>query len=355
MASNPFTFYVKFTAENGGDIKGEVAGTGAPRKIVFLDRGYRGLLPKNGETWDVALVRDTQPGERRGALIVRPLKRVVESTPQIDIAAWIRGRWPGTSVQGSENWAYSLGKYLAKAGLSGADLLLGEDGTLYALRGDSWGVFEPYYLESSTGRGTAYRWGEGTVGMPESQPARVRELIARRAAELDALHAEREAVAEVQGARFARAQEALRLFGLEGYVPFPAFVVGEDSGADVSSLATAGYYQDKVAHWEASGNPMYLPALHAVWAADGQARPVTAEELAAWEGRGAYQAAAEAANERIDAMRGDWSFFVDRASPVYDGLHAARFSHSLQEKQAWLESGVALLAALREVQEGVPR
>ena len=70
----------------GTEIKGEILSgpEGVPRKIVFLEGyrpetagRYRGLLPSDREQWVCALVRDTQPGARKGALIVNPLRRAV--------------------------------------------------------------------------------------------------------------------------------------------------------------------------------------------------------------------------------------------------------------------------------------
>lgn len=44
-------------------------------KIVFVDRGYRGPMPRSGEEWVCREVRDTKPEDpRRGALIVRPVE-----------------------------------------------------------------------------------------------------------------------------------------------------------------------------------------------------------------------------------------------------------------------------------------
>lgn len=63
---------------------GEVAGTvveivvgggNVPHKICFPERGRNTPSPKADETWLCALVRDTKPGERKGALIVRPMER----------------------------------------------------------------------------------------------------------------------------------------------------------------------------------------------------------------------------------------------------------------------------------------
>jgi hypothetical protein len=65
-----------------GELNGEIVTSteNVPYKIVFLEgyrnqSGYRGQLPKNGEEWVCRLVRDTQPGQRKGALIVRLISR----------------------------------------------------------------------------------------------------------------------------------------------------------------------------------------------------------------------------------------------------------------------------------------
>lgn len=65
------------------EVKGEVLSGYNDRKIVFVAGyrpetavRYRGLLPKDGELWVCAFERDTQPGGRRGAIIVRPLRQV---------------------------------------------------------------------------------------------------------------------------------------------------------------------------------------------------------------------------------------------------------------------------------------
>ena len=76
---------VRFTRQ-GQEIKGEI--TFEPqgrRKIVFIS-GYRtetaatfrGTLPGNGEEWLCEEVRDTQPGEKRGAVIVRPIRKITD-------------------------------------------------------------------------------------------------------------------------------------------------------------------------------------------------------------------------------------------------------------------------------------
>lgn len=67
------------------EIKGEITfDPQGRRKIVFVS-GYRtetaatfrGTLPGNGEEWVCEEVRDTQPGERRGAIIVRPIRKMI--------------------------------------------------------------------------------------------------------------------------------------------------------------------------------------------------------------------------------------------------------------------------------------
>ena len=66
---------------------GEVAGTvveivsvgggNVPHKICFPERGRGAPSPKADEAWLCTLVRDTKPGERKGALIVRPMERAI--------------------------------------------------------------------------------------------------------------------------------------------------------------------------------------------------------------------------------------------------------------------------------------
>lgn len=72
----------------GTEIKGDVvwAPEGIAHKRVFVEgywadkaSQYRGVLPGDGEAWVCAFVRDTQPGVRKGAIIVR-----VEARPTWD-------------------------------------------------------------------------------------------------------------------------------------------------------------------------------------------------------------------------------------------------------------------------------
>lgn len=86
--NTPATFQVLWSVSSDKKLSGEIVagGEGLPAKIVFL-AGYRtetagswrGQLPRHGEIWQVALVRDTQPGtSRKGAFLVRLLAKQVE-------------------------------------------------------------------------------------------------------------------------------------------------------------------------------------------------------------------------------------------------------------------------------------
>ncbi len=57
-------------------------------KIGVVDRGTR-LQPRVGEEWEVELVRDTAPGERRGVRILRPIRRIEEWTADKERRAFI--------------------------------------------------------------------------------------------------------------------------------------------------------------------------------------------------------------------------------------------------------------------------
>lgn len=71
--------FVRFETGYQGDLMGRieavVGGEVATHKIAFIERGYRGPLPKAGEDWVCEFLRDTQPSAHKGANIVRPLRR----------------------------------------------------------------------------------------------------------------------------------------------------------------------------------------------------------------------------------------------------------------------------------------
>lgn len=58
-----------------GEVVGEIVAGSDSRKICLVERAYRGVAPKAGETWVCSLVRDTNPGQRNGVNLVRPIKR----------------------------------------------------------------------------------------------------------------------------------------------------------------------------------------------------------------------------------------------------------------------------------------
>lgn len=63
-----------------GEAVGEIVAGSDSRKICLVERAYRGVAPKAGETWVCSLARDTNPSQRAGANLVRPLQRVTWRT-----------------------------------------------------------------------------------------------------------------------------------------------------------------------------------------------------------------------------------------------------------------------------------
>ncbi len=74
MDTNANRITVQFRVERG-EAKGRIVKDPQNRrKIVFVDRNFRGRRPKDGETVEVEVTRDTQPSELgKGALMVRPI------------------------------------------------------------------------------------------------------------------------------------------------------------------------------------------------------------------------------------------------------------------------------------------
>ena len=128
-------------------------------KIGVVDRTSR-LQPQAGEEWEVEMVRDTAPGERRGVRILRPIQRVESWAEDSDPRAFVR-------VSGD--------RVLETRPVTGK-----RQDSFHVTKRDSLGYIRHQFVadvpEDLRGQVENFTWCEDEP-VPDDEPARIRALL----------------------------------------------------------------------------------------------------------------------------------------------------------------------------------